>query len=141
GPEAPAPLARPPKVCYYVNMQPLDAPPGAAEPEDAGPATRGAAAPVRREADPRSASRAAWWLATRRRRPEWQSLVGAGRATFTGRPRANFESAQTGDPVLLYVARPDRAIRAVGVITHVGGSPRRPAPASADGAEAEAPGP
>jgi 5-methylcytosine-specific restriction protein B len=70
----------------------------------------------------RAVTRTAWWLATRRRRPEWQSLAGAGLATFSGRPRANFESAQTGDPVLLYVARPDRAIRAVGIVTHVGGS-------------------
>jgi hypothetical protein len=49
----------------------------------------------------RAVTRTAWWLATRRRRPEWQSLAGAGLATFSGRPRANFESAQTGDPVLL----------------------------------------
>jgi len=85
---------------------------------------------VRRDA--RGLGRTAWWLATRRRRPEWQSLAGAGLATFSGRPRANFEQAQTGDPVLLYVARPDRAIRAVGIVTHVGGSPTT-APAVADG--------
>ncbi len=86
---------------------------------------------VRRDA--RELGRTAWWLATRRRRPEWQSLAGAGLATFSGRPRANFEQAQTGDPVLLYVARPDRAIRAVGIVTHVGGSPP-PAPAAGTGA-------
>lgn len=79
----------------------------------------------------REIGRTAWWLTTRRRRAEWQSLAGAGLATFSGRPRANFEQAQTGDPVLLYVARPDRAIRAVGIVTHVGGSPgpRAPGPA------------
>ncbi|HUS16938.1 MAG TPA: hypothetical protein VM536_18220, partial [Chloroflexia bacterium] len=81
----------------------------------------------------RGVGRTAWWLSTRRRRPEWQSLAGAGLATFSGRPRANFEQAQTGDPVLLYVARPDRAIRAVGIITHVGGSPAEPPHPALDG--------
>lgn len=60
---------------------------------------------------------AAWWLTTRRRRPEWQSLIRAGQATFSGRPRAHFEAAQLGDPVFLYVSKPEHAIRAVGVIT------------------------
>ncbi|MBF6614644.1 MAG: EVE domain-containing protein [Chloroflexi bacterium] len=60
--------------------------------------------------------RRAWWLATRRRRSEWQSLVAAGIATFAGRPRASFEAAQPGDPVLLYVSKPDHAIRAVGIV-------------------------
>lgn len=60
---------------------------------------------------------AAWWLTTRRRRPEWQSLMAAGQATFSGRPRAHFEAAQRGDPVFLYVSKPEHAIRALGVIT------------------------
>ncbi|MGI8586853.1 MAG: McrB family protein [Chloroflexia bacterium] len=82
----------------------------------------------------RGVSRTAWWLSTRRRRPEWQSLAGAGLATFSGRPRANFEQAQTGDPVLIYVARPDRAIRAVGTVTHVGAGPGEGGTGPADGA-------
>lgn len=87
-------------------------------------------------------ARTAWWLSTRRRRAEWQALTGAGQATFTGRPRANFASAQTGDPVLIYVARPDRAIRAVGIVTHVGGAPPTAEPTeTADEAEGEAPQP
>ncbi|MBF6614497.1 MAG: hypothetical protein IVW55_15390 [Chloroflexi bacterium] len=57
--------------------------------------------------------RHAWWLATRRRRSKWQSLVGAGVASFAGRPRAYFEAAQPGGPVLLYVSKPDHALRAV----------------------------
>jgi 5-methylcytosine-specific restriction protein B len=73
--------------------------------------------------------RQAWWLATKRRRAEWQELSAAGLASFSGRPRPNFESAQPGDPVLLYVATPDKAIRAVGVITHAAGS-QPPAPAT-----------
>ena len=87
--------------------------------------------------------RTAWWLTTRRRRPEWQSLAVTGLATFSGRPRANFESAQPGDPVLIYVARPDQAIRAVGVITHAGAGPLPAAPEAAapgeDGAAAPRP--
>src|SRR5829696_1705999 len=59
----------------------------------------------------------AWWLNTRRHRPEWQSLRGAGTATFSGRPRAHYEAAKVGDPVVLYLSRPDHAIRAVGVVT------------------------
>ena len=58
----------------------------------------------------------AWWLSTRRRRAEWHSLTAAGVATFTGRPRAQLEAARPGDPVLVYLARPDHAIRAVGVV-------------------------
>lgn len=61
--------------------------------------------------------RRAWWLSTRRHRPEWQSLAGAGTATFGGRPRSHYTSARPGDPVLVYLARPDHAIRAVGVVT------------------------
>ncbi|MEO8285569.1 MAG: AAA family ATPase [Chloroflexota bacterium] len=67
-------------------------------------------------------TRRAWWLATRRRRPEWQSLMATGVATFRGRPRAHYEAAQPGDPVLLYVSRPDHAIRAVGIVTRSTGS-------------------
>src|SRR5438552_10574018 len=59
----------------------------------------------------------AWWLSTRRRRSEWQSLMATGTATFSGRPRAHFEAARPGDPVLIYVSKPDHAIRAVGVVT------------------------
>src|SRR6476469_10271258 len=58
----------------------------------------------------------AWWLSTRRRRPEWHSLTAAGTATFTGRPRAHYEAVRQGDPVLFYLARPDHGIRAVGVV-------------------------
>lgn len=61
--------------------------------------------------------RRAWWLATRRRRSEWQSLAATGAATFAGRPRAHYAAAQPGDPVLMYVSRPDHAIRAVGVVS------------------------
>lgn len=61
--------------------------------------------------------RSAWWLTTRRRRAEWQSLTAAGLALFSGRTRACFEAAQPGDPVLIYVSRPDHAIRAVGIVT------------------------
>lgn len=64
-----------------------------------------------------SAERNAWWLSTRRRRPEWQLLMATGQATFSGRPRAHFEAARRGDPVFLYVSRPEHAIRAVGVVT------------------------
>src|SRR6266568_2781688 len=60
---------------------------------------------------------AAWWLSTRRRRSEWQSLMATGAATFSGRPRAHFEDARPGDPVLIYVSKPDHAIRAVGIVT------------------------
>ncbi|HET6312196.1 MAG TPA: hypothetical protein VFH60_00040, partial [Chloroflexia bacterium] len=42
------------------------------------------------------APRNAWWLTTRRRRAEWQSLMATGLATFCGRPRAHFESANRG---------------------------------------------
>src|SRR5437660_944990 len=65
--------------------------------------------------------RAAWWLVTRRHRPEWQSLVATGVATFSGRPRAHFQAARPGDPVLLYLARPDHAIRAVAVVSQGSG--------------------
>lgn len=58
----------------------------------------------------------AWWLSTRKRRSEWQSLLATGTATFTGLPRRHFTAAQPGDPVLLYVSKPDHAIRAVGVV-------------------------
>jgi hypothetical protein len=60
---------------------------------------------------------AAWWLSTRRRRSEWQSLMATGTATFSGRPRAHFEAARAGDPLLIYVSKPDHALRAVGVVT------------------------
>ncbi|HEY0070349.1 MAG TPA: AAA family ATPase [Chloroflexia bacterium] len=63
------------------------------------------------------APRNAWWLTTRRRRPEWQSLMATGLATFCGRPRAYFESAAKGDPIVLYVSKPEHAIRAIGIIT------------------------
>src|SRR5690349_24850080 len=61
----------------------------------------------------------AWWLSTRRRRPEWHSLTAAGTATFTGRPRSHYAAARPGDPVLIYLSRPDHAIRAVGVVVQV----------------------
>jgi hypothetical protein len=67
------------------------------------------------------ARRNAWWLSTRRRRAEWHSLTAAGVATFTGRPRSQFEAARPGDPVLVYLARPDHAIRAVGVVSEGSG--------------------
>ena len=53
---------------------------------------------------------------TRRRRSEWQTLTATGTATFTGHPRRHFSAAKAGDPVLLYVSRPDHAIRVVGVV-------------------------
>lgn len=64
----------------------------------------------------------AWWLSTRRRRSEWQTLTATGTATFTGQPRRHFNAAQPGDPVLLYVSKPDHAIRAVGVVIKSQGS-------------------
>jgi hypothetical protein len=67
--------------------------------------------------EPEGEQRRAWWLATRRRRPEWQALSATGAATFAGRPRAHYAAARPGDPVLLYVSRPDHAIRAVGVVS------------------------
>ncbi|HET9495667.1 MAG TPA: AAA family ATPase [Chloroflexia bacterium] len=66
---------------------------------------------------PEPEQRRAWWLATRRRRSEWQALSATGAATFAGRPRAHYAAARPGDPVLLYVSRPDHAIRAVGVVS------------------------
>src|SRR5438105_12888478 len=63
-----------------------------------------------------STTSSAWWLSTRKRRSEWQSLIATGSATFTGHPRRHFDTARTGDPVLLYVSKPDHAIRAVGVV-------------------------
>ncbi len=45
--------------------------------------------------------------------------MATGVATFTGRPRSYFEAARVGDPVLIYVSRPDHAVRAVGVVSHV----------------------
>src|SRR5438067_13641605 len=66
--------------------------------------------------DAESTAPSAWWLSTRKRRSEWQSLIATGSATFTGHPRRHFDTARTGDPVLLYVSKPDHAIRAVGVV-------------------------
>jgi MoxR-like ATPase len=43
--------------------------------------------------------------------------MAAGTAPFSGRPRSRFEAVRPGDPVLLYVSKPDHAIRAVGVVT------------------------
>jgi 5-methylcytosine-specific restriction enzyme B len=63
----------------------------------------------------------AWWLSTRRRRPEWHSLTAAGTATFSGRPRSHYAAARPGDPVLIYLSRPDHAIRAVGVVVQAAG--------------------
>src|SRR5688500_14619095 len=60
--------------------------------------------------------RRAWWLVTRRRRAEWQTLRAPGQATFTGTPRRHMEGARPGDAVLLYVSRPDHAILAVGTV-------------------------
>ncbi len=68
-------------------------------------------------AAPQSTARRAWWLVTRRRRSEWQSLMATGTATFTGRPRNRFEAALPGDPVFLYVSKPDHAILAVATIS------------------------
>src|SRR5437764_6656618 len=65
--------------------------------------------------------RNAWWLTTGRHRPAWQALTAAGVATFTGRPAAHFKAARPGDPVLIYLARPDHAIRAVGVVARGAG--------------------
>src|SRR5512140_2060083 len=59
----------------------------------------------------------AWWLSTRRHSPEWQSLRAAGTTTFSGRPRSHYRAARPGDPVLIYLSRPDHAIRAVGIVT------------------------
>ena len=84
--------------------------------------------------------RQAWWLSTKRRREEWKALSAAGLARFNGRPRANFESAQPGDPVLLYVATPDKAIRAVGVVVRTTSEGRPTNRARAEGeAAAEEP--
>jgi MoxR-like ATPase len=105
-------------LCYYVNVESTQ--------------TRGEDEQAATEAEAVPRVRQAWWLATKRRRAEWQELSAAGLASFSGRPRPNFESAQPGDPVLLYVATPDKAIRAVGVITHAAGS-RPPAAAATDG--------
>ncbi len=63
----------------------------------------------------------------RRHRTEWQALVATGVASFSGRPRAHFATARVGDRVLLYVSRPDHAIRAVGVITRTQGTGQTPA--------------
>src|SRR5687768_4011781 len=60
--------------------------------------------------------RRAWWLVTRRRRAEWQTLRATGQATFMGTPRRHMEAARPGDPVLFYVSRPDHAILAVGTV-------------------------
>jgi hypothetical protein len=65
-------------------------------------------------------SKRAWWLVTRRRRAEWQTLRATGQATFTGTPRRHMESARPGDPVLLYISRPDHAIVAVGTVGDAG---------------------
>ncbi|HKP53809.1 MAG TPA: AAA family ATPase [Chloroflexia bacterium] len=64
----------------------------------------------------------AWWLTTRRRRAEWQSLLATGAATFTGRPRAHFNTARPGDPVFLYISKPDHAILAVATIADISSS-------------------
>ncbi|MDQ6693243.1 MAG: AAA family ATPase [Chloroflexota bacterium] len=63
--------------------------------------------------------RGAWWLSTGRHRPEWQTLRAAGVARFSGRPRAHFVDAQVGDPVFIYLVKPDYAIRAVGFVANV----------------------
>jgi DNA replication protein DnaC len=42
--------------------------------------------------------------------------MATGTALFTGRPRAHFDAAQPGDPVFLYVSKPDHAILAVATI-------------------------
>jgi len=81
---------------------------------------------------------AAWWLATRRRRSEWQSLIAAGTAPFTGRPRAHFEAVRPGDPVLLYVSKPDHAIRAVGIVVRTTKDEGRPATGDRSSASADA---
>ncbi len=76
---------------------------------------------------------AAWWMSTRKRRSEWQTLIATGTATFTGQPRRHFVAAQPGDPVLLYVSKPDHAIRAVGVVL---GPTDNGRPSSEDGDDA-----
>jgi hypothetical protein len=48
-------------------------------------------------------------------------LRAAGVATFAGRPRSHYEAAAPGDPVLLYLSRPDHSIRAVGVVSRGSG--------------------
>src|SRR6185436_16358188 len=60
--------------------------------------------------------RRAWWLNARRRRAEWQVLMATGAATFMGHPRSSFEAAQAGDPVFLYVSKPDHAVLAVATV-------------------------
>src|SRR5690242_16547104 len=71
----------------------------------------------------------AWWLSTGRHRPAWQALAAAGTATFTGRPASRFKAARPGDPVLIYLARPDHAIKGVGVVAKAqGAKPNQPAP-------------
>jgi hypothetical protein len=85
------------------------------------PADVGDAGPeVIDEPDSGQPRRNAWWLSSRRHRPAWQALTAAGVATFTGRPAAQFKAARPGDPVLIYLARPDHAIRAVGVVADEG---------------------
>lgn len=77
--------------------------------------------------------RTTWWLSTARHRPDWQSLKAAGVATFSGRPRSRFAQASPGDLVFIYLARPDHAIRGVGVVSRgsgVGG--QRPEPDHAE---------
>ena len=108
-------------LCYYVNMETVTTPD----------------APAAAPAAPRM--RQAWWLSTQRRRAEWQTLAATGVARFTGRPRAHFAAAQPGDPVLLYVATPDQAIRAVGVVTQ--GATALEAPPDQAGDEQRAPAP
>ena len=95
-----ASLLRHGKCATYVSMTQADAAPDTTQSPDA-----------------ERPQHNAWWLSTRRHRPEWQSLMAAGVATFTGRPRAHYEAARPGDLVVFYLARPDHAIRAVGVVT------------------------
>jgi DNA replication protein DnaC len=45
--------------------------------------------------------------------------MATGTAVFTGRPRAHFDAARPGDPVFLYVSKPDHAILAVATIAQI----------------------
>ncbi|HUP27669.1 MAG TPA: AAA family ATPase [Chloroflexia bacterium] len=84
---------------------------------------KASAEPATAQDEAETSTRRAWWLTTRRRRSEWQELIAAGVATFSGRPRAHFNAASPGDPVLIYVSRADHSIRAVGVIVRASDTP------------------
>jgi predicted RNA-binding protein with PUA-like domain len=45
--------------------------------------------------------------------------MATGASTFTGRPRAHFNAVRPGDPVFLYISKPDHAILAVATIADI----------------------